>query len=133
MATTTGEYLSVWKLGGRSFEGISQEELSGWRDELNNMLRGFPNGFGLYTHLVRRRVREYPESDYPDWFSSEYDKAYRRGFEKIPPLVNDLYLTIVVRLSIDSAMKVFSRFEKRSAKDVGFTVRQPFLQDRVPT
>ncbi|WP_026350214.1 VirB4 family type IV secretion/conjugal transfer ATPase [Bordetella sp. FB-8] len=118
MATKTGEYLSVWKLGGRSFEGISQEELSGWRDELNNMLRGFPNGFGLYTHLVRRRVREYPESDYPDWFSSEYDKTYRRGFDNTPPLVNDLYLTIVVRLSIDSAMKVFSRFEKRSAQDV---------------
>lgn len=118
MATKTGEYLSVWKLGGRTFEGISQDELAGWRDELNNMLRGFPNGFGLYTHLVRRRVSEYPVSEYPDWFSAEYDKSYRRAFDKTPPLVNDLYLTIIVRLSIDSAMRVFSKFEKRTAHDV---------------
>lgn len=118
MATTTGEYLSVWKLGGRTFEGMSKEELGGWRSELNNMLRGFPNGFGLYTHLIRRRVHEYPDRNYPDWFSSEYDKAYRKGFDKKPPLVNELYLTIMVRQSIDSALRVFSRFEKRTAQDV---------------
>lgn len=118
IATRAHEYLSVWKVGGRTFEGFSEADLAIWRNELNNLLRGFPNGFGLYTHLVRRRVKEYPESEYPDWFSRQHDRSYSRLFESTPPMVNDLYLTVSVRMMIDSSMKLFSRFERRTARDI---------------
>lgn len=118
ISTKSLEYLSVWKIGGRTFEGFSQAEMASWREELNNVLRGFPNGVGLYTHLVRRRAMEYPQSDYPDWFSREHDAAYRRMFEGKPPMVNDLYLTVSLRMMVDSSMKLFSRLERRSAKDI---------------
>lgn len=118
ISTTAFEYLSVWKVDGRTFEGFSDAELAAWRNELNNLLRGLPNGFGIYTHLIRRRVSEYPESDYPDWFSREHDRSYRRLFENQLPMVNELYLTVSVRMMIDSSMKIFARFEKRTARDV---------------
>lgn len=118
LATKSLEYLSVWRVDGRTFEGFSDADLAVWREELNNMLRGLPNGFGLYTHLVRRRALEYPQSEYPDWFSASHDAAYRRMFEGKPPMVNDLYLTVSVRLMVDSSMKWFSRLERRTAKDV---------------
>src|SRR5690606_6977060 len=50
------EYLSVWRISGRTFEGMPDSELARWRDELNNLLRGLPSGFGIYSHLVRRRA-----------------------------------------------------------------------------
>lgn len=118
LSTKTWEYLSVWRIGGRTFEGISEAEMSTWRNELNNMLRGFPNGFGLYSHIVRRKVQEYPNSDYPDDFSRDYDQAYRTTFDGKPPMVNDMYLTVSVRMMVDASMKVFSRFERRTAQDV---------------
>ncbi|ANN73225.1 VirB4 family type IV secretion/conjugal transfer ATPase [Bordetella bronchialis] len=117
LATRNWEYLSVWRIGGRTFEGYADEELRNWVDELNNIIKGFPSGFGLWTHLVRRRVREYPESTYPDSFSQSHDAAYRRIFAGKPPMVNDLYLTVIVRASIDPALRMLSRFEKRTAKD----------------
>lgn len=118
ISTKSLEYLSVWRIGGRTFEGFSKADMATWRDELNNLLRGFPNGIGLYTHLIRRRAMEYPQSDYPDWFSRAHDAAYRRMFEGKPPMVNDLYLTVSLRMMVDSSMKVFSRLERRSAKDI---------------
>ncbi|MBC2768773.1 VirB4 family type IV secretion/conjugal transfer ATPase [Pusillimonas minor] len=118
ISTKSMEYLSVWRIGGRTFEGFSQAQMAAWREELNNVLRGFPNGIGLYTHLIRRRAMEYPQSDYPDWFSREHDAAYRRMFEGKPPMVNDLYLTVSLRMMVDSSMKFFSRMERRSAKDI---------------
>ncbi len=118
ISTKSLEYLSVWRIGGRTFEGFSKSDWASWRNELNNLLRGLPTGFGLYRHLVRRHVYEYPESDYPDWFSREHDKAYRKQFEGQPPMINEMYLTVSVRLMVDSSMKLFSRLEKRTAKDV---------------
>lgn len=118
ISTKTFEYLSVWKLGGRTFEGFSKEDLASWRNELNNVLRGLPNGYGLYCHLIRREVSEYPQSQYPDWFSAQHDRAYRGLFEGKPPMVNELYLTVSVRMVVDSSMKLFSRLEKRTARDV---------------
>ncbi len=118
ISTKSLEYLSVWRIGGRTFEGFSQADMAAWREELNNVIRGFPNGVGLYTHLIRRRAMEYPESEYPDWFSREHDAAYRRMFEGKPPMVNDLYLTVSLRMMVDSSMKLFSRMERRSAKDI---------------
>lgn len=118
IATKGLEYLSVWRVDGRTFEGASAADMDAWRNELNNLMRGFPSGFGIYTHLIRRRVHEYPQSDYPDWFSRQHDRSYRRLFENTPPMVNELYLTVSVRMIVDPSMKFFSKFERRTARDV---------------
>jgi type IV secretion system protein VirB4 len=118
VATRRAEYVSVWRLDGRSFEGHPEEDKCRWIEELNNLVCGFPPGVGFWTHLVRRKVREYPDSGYPDAFSRAHDAAYRRTFDKTPPMINELYLTVIVRASVDPALRLFSRFEKRTARDV---------------
>lgn len=118
VASRRAEYVSVWRVDGRSFEGYPEEDKCRWIEELNNLVCGFPPGVGFWTHLVRRKVREYPQSEYPDAFSRAHDAAYRQGFDKAPPMINELYLTVIVRASIDPALRLFSRFEKRTAREV---------------
>lgn len=116
IATRSWEYLSVWRLDGRPFQGYSDEERKAWIDDLNNVLRGWPSGFGLWTHLIRRRVSEYPESEFPDAFSRAHDAAYRKVFDGKPPLINEMYFTILQRAQIDPALRLLSNFEKRTAR-----------------
>lgn len=118
VATRTWEYVSVWRVDGRSFEGYPEEDKCRWVEELNNLFRGFPAGVGLWAHLVRRKVQEYPESEYPDAFSRNHDAAYRATFDGKPPMINELYLTTIARASVDPALRLLSRFEKRTARDV---------------
>lgn len=117
IATRDWEYLSTWRIDGRTFEGYSEAEQKAWIEELNNVLRGWPSGFGLWTHLVRRRVSEYPESNYPDAFSRAHDAAYRKVFDGKPPMINEMYLTIIIRPQIDPALQLLSKFERRTARD----------------
>lgn len=118
VATRQAEYVSVWRVDGRSFEGHPEEDKCRWIEEINNLICGFPPGVGFWTHLVRRRVHEYPQSEYPDAFSRAHDAAYRRTFDRTPPMINELYLTVIVRASVDPALRMFTRFEKRTARDV---------------
>ena len=116
IATRNWEYLSVWRIDGRTFQGYSDEEHCRWVEELNNVFRSFPTGFGIWSHLVRRRVFEYPESDYPDAFSRDHDAAYRKVFAGKPPMINEMYLTVIMRAQIDPALRLLSNFEKRTAR-----------------
>lgn len=118
VATRSAEYVSVWRVDGRSFEGYPEEDKCRWIEELNNLLCGFPPGVGYWSHLVRRRVYEYPESEYPDAFSRAHDADYRRTFTTTPPMINELYLTVIVRANVDPALRILSRLEKRTARDV---------------
>ncbi|CUJ49773.1 VirB4 family type IV secretion/conjugal transfer ATPase [Achromobacter kerstersii] len=118
IATRNWEYVSVWRVDGRSFEGYPEADKCRWIEELNNLVRGLPAGMGLWSHLVRRKVQEYPESEYPDAFSRNHDAAYRATFDGEPPMINELYLTVIARASIDPALRLLSRFEKRTARDV---------------
>lgn len=117
IATRNWEYLSVWKVDGRTFQGYSEAEHTQWVEELNNVLRGLPPGFGLWSHFVRRRVFEYPDSEFPDNFSREHDAAYRKAFSGKPPMINEMYLTILVRAQIDPALRMLSNFERRTARE----------------
>lgn len=117
IATRDWEYLSVWRIDGRTFQGYSDEDHCRWIEDLNNVFRGFPTGFGLWSHLIRRRVFEYPESDYPDSFSREHDTAYRKVFSGQPPMINEMYLTVLTRAQIDPALRLLSNFEKGTARE----------------
>ncbi|CUJ71051.1 VirB4 family type IV secretion/conjugal transfer ATPase [Achromobacter xylosoxidans] len=115
VATRDWEYLSVWRIDGRTFQGYSEEEHCLWIEEINNVLRGWPAGFGLWSHLVRRCVSEYPASEYPDAFSRAHDAAYRSAFDGKPPMINEMYLTILMRAQVDPALRLLSNFERRTA------------------
>lgn len=55
---------------------------------------------------------------YPDAFSRAHDAAYRRTFANTPPMINELYVTVSVRANVVPALRILSRLEKRTARDV---------------
>lgn len=118
ISTKNAEYLSVWKIDGRSHQSASEEDIFQWTKELNNTLRGIASAnLSLWTHIVRRRVYEYPDSTFDKMFCYQLDEKYRQSFTGYNLMVNDLYLTIVFQPIADKVMSFFlSMNVKRSIK-----------------
>lgn len=117
ISTKNVEYLSVWKITGRSHQSASQQDVFNWTRDLNNLLRGIATqNISLWSHVVRRRVFEYPDSDFENSFCRRLDTKYRKSFTDYNLMVNDLYLTVVFRANADKVLSFFAKFEKQSIK-----------------
>src|SRR5690606_24557117 len=117
IACDNHEYMTVIKVTGRAPDAYAQDELKDWIEALHNVLRGLPMGaFGLYSHIVRRRVTEYPDSTFEQPFAAQFDAAYRATFDTSGLMVNDLYLTVLVHPVQDPILGTFASLEKADAK-----------------
>ncbi len=118
IATRDGAYLVVWKVAGRSHESASQEDVLLWTRELNNALRAIGDArVSLWSHVVRRRVVEYPDATFDDPFCRRLDAAYRGKFTGSSLMVNDLYLTAVFRPVADPVLSWVARRARESMKE----------------
>lgn len=107
------EYLAVIRVAGRSPDAHSPQERLEWIEALHNVLRGLALGtLGLYSHIVRRRITEYPESQFAQPFAAQFDRAYRATFDADGLMVNDLYLSVLVHPVADPVMGTFASLEK---------------------
>lgn len=110
------QYLAVIRVAGRSPDAHSVQERHEWIEALHNVLRGLPLGsVGLYAHIVRRRVTEYPQSRFAQPFATQFDQAYRATFDANGLMVNDLYLSLLVHPVADPVMGTFANLEKADA------------------
>jgi len=117
IACENKEYLAVLKVGGRSPDAADKAEKFEWIEALHNVLRGLPFGkLGLYSHIIRRRVKEYPESEFPQVFARKFDNDYRATFDKNSLMVNELYLTILIHPVHDPILGKTASLEKANAK-----------------
>lgn len=115
ISTKTAEYLAVWKICGRSHQSASQEDVFQWINELNNTLRGLASAnLSFWTHVVRRRVYEYPASTFDGAFCRKLDEKYQCSFSGYNLMVNDLYLTVVYRPVVDRVMSFFDQYESQT-------------------
>lgn len=115
ISTKNAEYLSIWRIGGRSHQSSSQHEVFTWINDLNNLLRGIATAnISFWTHIVRRRVYEYPESKFENNFCRKLDEDYRASFTSYNLMVNDLYLTVIFRPVADKTLSFFASYEKES-------------------
>ena len=115
ISTKNGDYLSVWRLGGRSHQSAAAEDVFTWTRELNNLMRGIGSEHvSFWTHVVRRRVYEYPDSTFDNPFCRQLDERYRASFTNYNLMVNDLYLTILYRPVVDNILSFISRRERPS-------------------
>lgn len=113
ISTVNADYLSVWKIGGRSHQSASEEDAFAWARELNNLWRGVMTAnITLCTHVVRRKVNEYPESKFENAFCRRLDEKYCESFTGYDLRVNDLYLTITYRPVADRVLAAFAQYEK---------------------
>lgn len=119
ISTPQGEYLTVWKVEGRTYECASQEDAFIWHDEINNLIRsiGTPN-VAFWTHEHHHPSDDYPVSQYKTKFCQELDKRYRGRFNNSPVFVTDLYLTVIYNPVADKTQKSLAKLEKKSLSDI---------------
>jgi type IV secretion system protein VirB4 len=116
VATSSADYLTTWKLTGRSHECADIHDVFQWVRDLNNFVRGVGTAdISFWMHIHRRRVVEYPDSEFENVFCKTLDDKYRASFEDYNLMVNDLYLTVVYRQASDDLMSYFARREKLNA------------------
>lgn len=113
ISTANADYLTTWKLSGRSHECADIQDVFQWTRDLNNFVRGVGTAnISFWSHIHRRRVVEYPDSQFENVFCRELDDKYRESFSDYNLMVNDLYLTVVFREASDDVMAFFAKREK---------------------
>src|SRR5690606_2692333 len=120
IACDNHEYLAVIKVAGRAPDAYALEELKEWIEALHNVLRGLPMGsVGLYSHIIRRRVTEYPESTFSQSFATRFDAAYRATFDASGLMMNDLYVSVMVHPVEDPILGTFASLETADSQRIG--------------
>ena len=96
--TQHGDYVQTLRLAGASFESVDDDDLNGWHERLNVLLRNIasPN-FALWTHVVRRRDHAYPDGRFEPGFAADLNARYQDRITGETLMVNELYLTLVYR------------------------------------
>src|SRR6266496_2293865 len=117
IATRGGEYLSTWMLAGRPHEAASAEEQAAWVADLNNAWRGLAEaGVAFWSHVVRRRAEPYPRSTFDGHFCRQLDAGYAASLAGSRFMVNELYLTPVIRTVGDEVLEALGRGEKEGVE-----------------
>ncbi|MGV1121199.1 MULTISPECIES: VirB4 family type IV secretion/conjugal transfer ATPase [Xanthomonas translucens group] len=117
ISTVGGEYLSVFKIRGRTHSCASNADLVHWHRDLNQMLKSIGNEHvKFWQHIHHRRVSEYRHAEFPSTFARMFDDNYGQSFSDVPLMVNDLYLTVLYNPVGDLTQKMLARFERPNAE-----------------
>lgn len=113
------EYMCTIRLAGRSWDAAPIEELREWNDVLHTAMLGQRFGsIGYYTHLVRRRVHEFSRTPFRQPFAQRFDDHYYRQFDTNGLMLNELYLTVLVRPEDDVVLGKLAQIEKASPAQI---------------
>lgn len=93
-----GDLIATWRLAGISFETQDEGAITAAKEGLVNLLRGLGGGqWALWSHKLRRRVRERLTGAARDAFANRLSEAYYATFDGHRQMRTELYLTIVYR------------------------------------
>lgn len=108
VVTHDRDYVMVMRVAGVSFESADDDQVNGWHNRLNILLRGLssPN-LAIWKHIARREVNDYPNRQLPPGFAQELDDAYAARMNDELLMVNDIFLTIVYRPQPSKIGKAF--------------------------
>jgi type IV secretion system protein VirB4 len=88
--------VQVIKLDGLYFESLSAEQVKQFERRRNTVLRAIANSDrGVYVHLIRRKVSQYPAGEGDAWFARRFNAAWRERYQQRAFYVNDIYISIV--------------------------------------
>src|SRR5450755_107550 len=115
----TGDYIATWRLEGISFETADHDEIEVRKEGLNNFLRALGGGhYAVWSHKLRRLVRERLPGTYENAFCRELNDRYYASFEAHRQMATELYLTIVYRPSLSRMGNLFKRLTVRSLDEI---------------
>ncbi|MDB5795635.1 MAG: virB4, partial [Noviherbaspirillum sp.] len=88
--------VQVIKIDGLYFESLSAEQIQQFERRRNTVLRSIANSDrGVYVHLIRRKVKQYPTGEGGTWFARLFNAAWRERYQKRSFYVNEIYISIV--------------------------------------
>jgi len=115
ISTKTADYVSVWRLSGRPHQSASSQDIFNWISDLNNLIRSVcSDNVSLWSHVVRRRIHEYPQGQFDNIFCQQLDQHYQQSFANTNLMVNNLYLTIVYRPISDKVLSFLSHQQQQT-------------------
>ncbi len=118
VSTKRLEYVTVIKLDGRSAIGSNPQEKFEWVEALNNTLKGLNAGdIAFYSHLIRKKVQTVSGGQFAPGFARDFDAAYTATFARDSLMINELYLSVLVRQAKDPVLNSLARFEKMTAAE----------------
>lgn len=96
--TDRGDVLTVFKIAGAAHEAADDEDLQAWHDGLAGMVKNIGDGaVALWAHTVRRPRNAFPAGDFDDDFAGRLNAKYRAAIADSAMMVNEHYLTLVLR------------------------------------
>ena len=96
--TCSGDCVCVLRLAGAAFECADNAVINNRHERLNRIVMSLADPrVTVWQHIVRREDNQYPAGDFPPGYARELDERYRAqvGTERL--MVNELYITIVLR------------------------------------
>lgn len=118
ISTRSAEYMSVWRLTGRSHLGASFADVKRWVLELNNTLKGVSSPhIAFWSHTIRRLVAAPLEGDFENFFCRKLNDDYQASFSDKRLLINELYITIVYRPTGDKLTGALAKAERPNKKE----------------
>lgn len=113
--TRAGDYVQTLRLAGASFESADDEDINGWHERLNVLLRNIASiNLAIWVHVVRRRETGYPIGPTVPGFAHEVEQRYRQKMAGERLMVNELYLSVVYRPQPTRVGNVALRILKRT-------------------
>jgi type IV secretion system protein VirB4 len=94
--TKDNALVQVIKIDGLYFDALDQAQIKQFERVRNTVLRTIANSNrGIYVHLVRKKMRAYPEGEPQAWFARQFNTAWKQHYDANAFYVNDLYISIV--------------------------------------
>ena len=116
--TKWGDYVQSFRLAGASFESADDEALNHWHERLAAAWRSIasPN-VALWTHVIRRRERTYPDGHFEAPFAHALNERYRARIAGERLMVNELYLSVVYRSTTGAVTNWTSKILSRASRE----------------
>ena len=128
ISTINGEYLTVFKVAGRTHETASNAELLDWHRDLNQLFKTIGDEhLQVWVHQHHHAVQDYRRGEYHLGFARQFDNAYAKLFKDTPLMVNDLYLTLLFNPVGDFTQRFMAKFDRPNHRELSEIQAQALL------
>lgn len=118
----SGDLLACWRLKGISFEAADEADISSAKEGLSNLFRSLSGGqVSLWTHKLRRQVRERLDGRYDNAFARKLAEDYDASMDTFKQMRTEIYLSLVFRPNAGRVSHLFGSLfgaRRRSVDDI---------------
>ena len=106
----TGDFVATWRVSGISFETQDMADIAAAKEGLVNLLRSLGGGsFAIWSHKIRREVRERLDGRYDNAFAARLNEAYYATFQSHRQMRTELYLSLLYRPLVGAVPNPFGK------------------------